>query len=67
MPEAQAAATNLLLQVQAFAYNLVIASQRDKPNFSLHMGHSPLLYNHSGASADFNYGFYCWMAVKPVG
>ena len=54
-PRVRAQAHHNLLQVEAAAYNLVIAPRPRHPDFYLHTAFQPLIYSHSLPAADFVY------------
>lgn len=56
-PEERTAAHALLLQLQAAAWNMVIAPRTDCPALFLHAAYEPILYNYGDPSADFNYRY----------
>jgi hypothetical protein len=53
--DARASAISFFLEVQAAAFNLVIAPKRNYPEFYLHTIYEPLVYTHSLPAADFIY------------
>jgi len=53
--DARASAMSFFLEVQAAAFNLVIAPKRNYPEFLLHTVYEPLVYTHSLPAADFIY------------
>lgn len=54
-PRVRAQAHRNLLQVEAAAYNLVIAPRPRHPDFYLHTAFQPLIYSYSLPAADFVY------------